>query len=65
MSGLECFGMFYMGGGREIVECFGRLWNVTRGCGMLDLPRCHDGTTCRFSLGRSDAMKYPHDATES
>ena len=21
--------------GREIVECFGRLWNVTGGCGML------------------------------
>ena len=42
MSGLECFGMFYMGGGsgdcgmfREIVECYGRLWNVSGDCGML------------------------------
>ena len=34
-NGLECFGMFYMGGEsgdcgvlREIVECNGRMWNV-------------------------------------
>ena len=36
MNGLECFGMFYMGWWtgdcgmlREMLECFGRLWNVT------------------------------------
>ena len=32
--GLECFGMFYMDGGREIVERYGKLWNVTEACGM-------------------------------
>ena len=42
MNGLECFGMFYMGGGagdcgmfREFVECFGSLWNVSEDSGVL------------------------------
>ena len=49
MNGLECFGMFYMGWGtgdsgmlREILECFGRLWNVTGDCGMLrEILECY------------------------